>query len=316
MVSTVPPPRLGLTETFTDLADLRDRVADEVPAVSARLASLRAQDPTDLAIAVDAVASVPDADAALEEHLTRNPSDREARTLRAARTIHAAWRLRGTAPASDVEPERFALFFAMLGSAERDLLRLCAEDPDDAQAWTLRLSTARGLVLGVSEARRRFDRLHALVPHPVMGQRELLQYLTPKWGGTWEEVDAFVAVVCADAPDGSPEHALVPYAHLTRWADEHRHEGLGYLAAPEVVAAVEAAADRYTAAPCPGRYAWLVADSDFAVALGLAGRRGRAAGHFARLGTAVDSRAWDLARDHHEDLERIRASTIAEARRR
>ena len=316
MASTVPPPRIGLPETFSDLADLIARAPVDLAAALERLAGLRAHDPTDHMIALDALAAVPEVDIPLAGHLDEHPDDPEARALHVARTLHGAWGLRGSAPAAEVEPDRLTAFFAMLAAAERELVRWCAEDPADAAAWALRLSTARGLVLGASEARRRYERLRALVPHPVASQREYLQHLTPKWGGSWEEVDAFVAVVVADAPPGSAEHALVPHAHLVRWSDEHRLEGTAYLSSPAVVDALEVAADAFAAAPCGSRYAWLLAESEFAVALGLAGRRGRSSAHFQRLGVAIDAEVWDLVADHHDELVPIRMAAQVDGRRR
>lgn len=316
MASTVPPPRIGLPETFSDLADLVERASTDLDEVLTRLAGLRAHDVSDHAIALGLLATVPEVDPPLAGRLHARPDDREARTLHVARSLRTAWDVRGHAAGDEVDPERFTLFYDTLAAAERELLRLCAEDPTDAAAWALRLSTARGLVLGASESRRRYERLRAVAPHPVAAQREYLQQLTPKWGGSWEDVEAFVDVVVAAAAPGSAEHALVPHAHLTRWVDEHRHEGTARLAAPRVVEALEAAADAYLAAPCPSRYAWLAAESDFAVALGLAGRRGRAADHFERLGGAIDAEVWSLVRDHHDDLERIRTAAQAKGRRR
>ncbi|NEE53474.1 hypothetical protein G3M55_53870, partial [Streptomyces sp. SID8455] len=82
-----------------------------------------------------------------------------ARTLLAARYINVGWDIRSSYRAEHVSREQFQEFHAWLRRAERLLIGVCADEPAYALAWMYRLTTARGLELGASEVRRRYDRL-------------------------------------------------------------------------------------------------------------------------------------------------------------
>lgn len=317
MASIVPVPRLTREEIFPELHDLRQRAAGgDLPGALETVRGYRARGSEPHLAAVTVLAEADGLDDALERHVQAAPHDAQARTLQAHRAVHAGWTIRSHAAAEHVSTEQLAAFQDHLRRAEQQLMRLCAEDPANDYAWYLRLAGARGLQLDLSEARRRYERLRALDPHHVVGQDQMLQTLCPTWGGTWDAVFGLVREVTAGAADGSVEWALVPRAHLERWLEESGGTDRAYLARPEVVAEIEAAADRFLAAPCPAAFAWVEAHTDFAVALGLASRRGRSAAHFRALGSALGAQTWSYASAHHEDLDRIRALALAEGRRR
>ncbi|GAA1897419.1 hypothetical protein [Asanoa iriomotensis] len=73
----------------------------------------------------------------------------------------------------------------------------------DNADWTARLTTARGLEMGQAEARRRYDRLAALDPHHLPGQRQLLQQLCAKWGWSLEDMHAFATEATSRLSDGA-----------------------------------------------------------------------------------------------------------------
>ncbi|NHA69181.1 hypothetical protein [Phycicoccus flavus] len=316
MSSPVPPPRFDLAESFPETGEPAARAAQDLPGALALLTARRPRGGAEYGVALDALAAADGLDEPLDRHLAEHPDDTEARVVRAARVVRRAWELRGTEPGAQVGAERFDAFFALLARAEQDLVRVVVAEPADTAAWGLRLSTARGLALGTSEAGRRWRHLRAADAHDVRAQREYLQHLTPKWGGDWGRVDAFVGEVTAAAAPGSAEWALVPYAALTRWYDDHRAEGTSAMRWPEVVTGLDAAEQSFLAAPTPSRYEAVLAHTDFAVALGLAGKRGRSAAHFAQLGPSLAPGTWALGADHRSDLENIRASALAEGRRR
>ena len=94
---------------------------------------------------------------------------------------------------------------------------------------TARLITARGLRLGLSEARRRYHRLAEIDPYHLPGQWQYLQQLCPKSGGDWARTHAFARETAEAAPPGSFGPVLVAEAHLEHWLEEHtrREEWLG-----------------------------------------------------------------------------------------
>lgn len=303
MVTTVPPPVFEITQTFPELAALRARATGgDLPGALASLSQRRGPDADAHTTASRVLAEAPGLDAPLEQYLADHPDDREAGTLLAHRAVIAA---RG-APDAGVHLRR----------AEELLIRLCARDPTDAAAWHLRLVTARGLGLGAAESRRRFERLHAIDPHHVAGRRELIFGLTPAHGGTWDDVLFIARGFSAASGAGDPGCVVVATAHLVHWLDETGGGETTMLREPDVVAELEEAAARFLDAPCPAPYGWVSAHSEFAVALGLARRRGRSSRHFQALGPAMSAPVWAIAHQHHADLGTIRDLALAEGRRR
>ncbi|MGW0884990.1 hypothetical protein [Streptomyces sp. NPDC002671] len=150
----------------------------------------------------------------LEQAATARPADPLPRTLLAERYIRVGWGIRSRARAEDVSRDQFEQFHAWLRKAEQLLIEVCAEQPGYAPAWNARLLTARGLELGQSEARRRYDRLSAHHPHHFRAQSQLLQQLCPKWSGSWEAAHGFAQECASAAPDGSHAGILVAEAHL------------------------------------------------------------------------------------------------------
>jgi hypothetical protein len=139
----------------------------------------------------------------LSHVLARDPDDSRAAALLAQHLVVTAWQARTQAPAEQVGRDRFRQFDDGLRRAEQVLIEAAARRPDDPTLWVVRLSTARGLGLDLSEIRRRYDRLAALDPAHLPGQAELLQALCPKWGGTWPAAFGF-AKECATAAPGRP----------------------------------------------------------------------------------------------------------------
>ncbi len=171
-------PVTDLTEDFTELAELRRRaVGGDLVGALADLTSLRANHADDHSLASLVLAETDGIDGPLDRLLAEHPWDREARGLWAHRAIVSGWAIRTGRQAQDIGAEQFAAFHERLRAAEQVLIRLCAEDPADVHAWCLRLITARGLELGHGESRRRYDRLRAVDPHHVVGQRVFLQVL-------------------------------------------------------------------------------------------------------------------------------------------
>ena len=298
MDSSVPPPVQDPAAVFPELEALRARSrGGELALTLGVLQRLRGQDPVDHAVATDVIATTDGIDDQLEELHATDPDDRELRTVLAGRGLRSTDALLRTA-------------------AEQHLVRLCAEDPADPTAWYLRVVSARDLPLPAAEAVRRYERLAAVVPVHVPAQRALLECLPPGPGETWDETLDLAGAMTEQAPDGSDAHALVPATHLAAWLARGPEREASALRVPGVLDAVEEADARFSAARCPSRYGWVAAHTEFAVYLGLAGRRASAAGHFRALGTAVWGPTWDTVRDHHDDLLTIREFALAEGRRR
>ncbi|GIJ49112.1 hypothetical protein Val02_59980 [Virgisporangium aliadipatigenens] len=208
----------------------------------------------------------------LGDALVRRPATETLpRLLLAARLIRQGW---GPAISAD-----------HLRRAERLLIETTARERHNAAAWTQRLRTARGLRLGRSEARRRYDECARLDPHRVAAQRLYLRQLSPMWGGSVELMFGFARECVAAAPPGAANGVLIADAHLER----RRELPPGpYLADPAVLADLHAAARRSVRHPDsrPDGQSWADAHLTFASAFHLAGDDRAAEAHRRALETA------------------------------
>jgi hypothetical protein len=181
-----------------EVASLRDALHRR-DWTSAR-ALLDAAQPASRAFLIHEGGEQPGIDGLLRYILDSRPDDTAAAAMLGAHLIIMAWKVRTRARAAQVGPEQFERFQEHLRQAEQVLMAAAAHDPRDAAVWVERLFTARGLQLGLSEARRRYDRLARVDPHNLPGQRQLLQSLCPKWGGTWDGAHAFARECMLAAP--------------------------------------------------------------------------------------------------------------------
>ncbi|CAM5552144.1 hypothetical protein SAVIM338S_04480 [Streptomyces avidinii] len=286
-------------------------------AVSAAFAALTDED--DRAVACRVVADQQNAEPFLNEALAADRGDPLVRALLADRLIRIGWGIRSGAGAEHVSPARFRQFHGYLRRAEMLLIDVCAEHPRFALAWYLRVTTSRGLELGLGETRRRYDRLAEHHPHHYAGQQQLLQQLCPKWGGTWEAAHSFADACAKAAPPGAPNGALVPVAQLEQYLKAREmNDARGAeknLNAPEQRARLTAAAERSVLHPAArsDAYAHTDAHNAFAAAHSAASRPAGAAPHFRVLGDRASRFPWGyLGTGNHEaEFARHRKSALA-----
>lgn len=320
MSALTPPlgrPLLDPTEYLPALAGLRSAVRlKDARAVAAAFEALPHED--DRAVACWTVAETPDCEAFLQERADHDPGDPLWRTLLATSLVRRGWEIRSAARARHVSRDRFDSFHAHLRRAEILLIDVCAEHPEFAAAWSLRITTARGLELGRGEAVRRYERLAEHHPHHFSGQVQLLQQLCPKWGGSWEEAHDFARTCARAAPEGSPNGALVAELQLERYLELAEQEGKSaaeaYLRASDQHIALREAAAHSVLHPAadPGASRAVTAHNDFAAVHSAAGRPAEAAPHFRAVGDRASEFAWGyLGRDPAAVFARHRKSALA-----
>ncbi|EDY54880.1 MULTISPECIES: hypothetical protein [Streptomyces] len=248
----------------------------------------------------------------LEKAAKAEPADPLPRTLLAERYIHLGWRARGRGLGKDVSRDQVELFHDWLRKAELLLIEVCAERPAYVPAWTARLATARGLVLGQSEARRRYDRLAEHYPHHVLAQSRLLQQLCPKWGGSWEAAHGFAQECASAAPEGSHAGVLVAEAHVEHCAELDGAQAREYLRDVSVRDELRRAARASVLHPDHRRdWQWTDSHSTFALAFSLGGHLGDAARHFAALGDTVSESFWRNVPDWKTRFTEYRSAASA-----
>jgi hypothetical protein len=243
--------------------------------------------------------AVDGAEARLVAALEADPEDDVARAVLADTLVRTGWGIRTGHRAKYVSASQFAQFFEYLRRAERLLIDATARTPQLQTAWEIRVTTARGLELGQSEAQRRWSRLATLDPHNVNGQSQLLQQLCPKWSGSWEAAFGFARERVAAAPDGALNGQLIVEAHIERCLDMSGAEQKAYLGGAEVLNEIRAAAERSVFHPAYQRdYGWVRAENHFAGAFSRAGDLASAARLFASLGGRRTPDPWDYFGDN------------------
>lgn len=305
-------PVLELSRAHPDLAAIRSSSeAGDYDAVADQLVALEDRDTRRASVAAGIVAGVDGAESWLERRLRSTPSDVVARTLLAHRQIVVGWEIRGSGRASGVSRAQFDDFHDWLRRAERNLIEVCAVEPEWALPWHVRLTSARGLELGQSEAQRRYARLAAICPDHYPAQSTLLQQLVPKWSGSWESAFEFARSCASAAPPGSPAHALVAEVHLERWLDLDDKEAAAYVRDGDVRDELLRAAQDSVWHPAydPG-FSAITQHSVLAALHGLAGRDEEAARHFVALGDFVDAWVWGYLGGHAARLEKIRKGAL------
>jgi len=243
----------------------------------------------------------------LEYAATTFPQSPYARTAMAARCITIGWAARSDAMASQVSQEQFAAFAKWIDTAEQWLFTVCAEFPGFAPAWSLRVLTARALSVGESEARRRYRRLAELSPSDYPAQAQMLQYLLPKWFGSWDAGLAFARDCTRDAPAASNSPAVLALFHLEHWASLGGGKpGTAYMGAPQVYSELQDAAQRSVLHPSHRLDPIGVeARSAFAMAFYTGGHYADARVHIQAIGDRASSFPWTYAAPTVDDLNRI-----------
>ncbi|MFJ4780394.1 hypothetical protein [Streptomyces sp. NPDC088762] len=298
--------------------------ADRIPALAALRECLHRQDwdavtaayqalpdENDRAVACRAL-SRSGSDVFLNRVAAADPRDPLVRSWQADRLIHAGWAVRTAHRAQHVTHQQFTDFHAHLRRAELLLMDVCAEHPEFALAWYLRIITARGLELGPGETRRRYDRLAEHHPHHFSGQQQLLQQLCPKWGGTWEDAHGFAEECAKASPPGSPNGALVATAQMEQYLEMSEKGGTRpaetYLRQPDTHARLREAAEHSVLHPDSrsDAYAAVSAHSAFAAVHCAAGRHAEAAPHFRALGDHADDSLWGYFGSYDPEAEFVR----------
>jgi hypothetical protein len=248
--------------------------------------------------------------------LAADVTDASAAALLGHHLIHVGWEIRSGFYAEQVSAQQFRQFHDWLRRAELVLIDAAARHPKDPAIWTARLLTARGLQLGLAEARRRLDRALAAQPHHLPAQLQFLQSACPKWDGTWELVHGFAREAMLAAPPGSPHAVLVVHAHVEHIFGADDTDVFRYLANDAIRAEIYEAAHRSIWHPefrhGPG---WLPALSAFAMIFTMLDDRRSAATAFAGLGNLASDYPWNqVGNDVDAQIREARAWAYEGAR--
>lgn len=260
---------------------------------------------------------LPDVGDFLRYVLAADPPDTLAASMLGGHLVGVAWTVRTAKRAQYVSREQFATFHRILAEAEQVLIDAAARDPAEPSVWVNRLISARGLELGLSEVRRRYDRLAELDPHHLPGQTQLLQSLCPKWSGSWPQLHGFARQSMLASPPGSLNAVLVVEGHIEHWLDLDAGEDLRYLQSAEVREEIYEAAHRSVWHPAFRRtFGWVAVQNSFAMVFSLLGDEPAAASQFAALGQFGTEHPWGYLGDPVGEFVQRRARAFAAGGRR
>lgn len=231
--------------------------------------------------------------------------------VKGAHAIRWAWQARGNGAADTVSQQQFKVFLRRLRIAEDSLDEAVARDPDDPTAWSELIQTAIGRRLGLPEAQRRFGEVVARCRWHRAAHGRMLQQKCAKWGGSDELALEFARATVAQMPDGCALGSMIATAHFEA-AVRSEEKARRYLARPEVLAEVHAAADRSVRHPAfrriPGHQG---TEGWFALVFHLGGDHAAAAQRFDVIGDLPTESPWYYFRDAAGTYARYRRETYA-----
>ncbi|MFE5484676.1 hypothetical protein [Streptomyces sp. NPDC056527] len=217
------------------------------------------------------------------------------RLVAGVRHISWGWEARTGARAQHVSREQFEIFHDRLRTAEKHLYEVAEREPRWTSPWYGLQTTGRGLQVGPSVARRRFEATVRRDPHHLGAHQQQLQQVCEKWGGSHEEMHAFAAKSAFGAPGGTLLGQLVAIAHIEEWLSLDQGPDDAYMRRPEVTSSLRKAADHSFRHPDFVRQgAWLKVLNTFAMAFSLAGDRASARECF----QATDGRVTEFPWNH------------------
>ncbi|MEW2136531.1 hypothetical protein AB0892_07975 [Streptomyces sp. NPDC005409] len=196
------------------------------------------------------------------------------RLVAGIRHISWGWEARTGARAKDVSREQFEVFHARLRTAEQRLYEAAEREPQWTSPWYGLQVSGRGLEVGQTVARRRFEATVRRDPQHLAAHQQQLQQVCEKWGGSHEEMHAFARSSAFGAPAGTQLGQLVAIAHLEHWLSLDSGQDAAYMRRPEVTASLRSAAEHSFRHPgFARRGAWIQVLNTFAMAFSLAGDR-------------------------------------------
>ncbi|MBB4764271.1 hypothetical protein ACFQFC_08625 [Amorphoplanes digitatis] len=303
---TLPQPTFDPVAAYPEMGRVRSALA-AMDWAGVRALIDGAPDPVARTMLIRFAATVPGAEQFLQDVLARDPDDSVAGAVLGGHLVDVGWKIRSGLRAQYVSAEQFSTFHGYLRRAEQILIDAAARNPADVSVWCQRLVSARGLELGLSEVRRRYDRLAEHEPHHLPAQSQLLQSLCPKWSGSWEQMHAFAGECMLAAPKGAHNAVLVVTGHLERWLDDDG-QGVAYLATSRARNEIYEAATRSVWDPgFRHDYGWVAVRNTFAMAFSLIGDSRAAAAQFAALDRFGSEDPWHYLGDPAEEFVRRRA---------
>jgi hypothetical protein len=182
----------------------------------------------------------------LDAWVAAAPLNAQAWLVRGVHAVQWAWQARGGAHAGQATDRADPPFVERLQHAEKDLLQAAQLDPHDPTPHAELITVGMGLGQPAGQIEQHFQHAIARAADHCYAHWAFLQAVSPKWGGSNDQLFEFARLVLASCPEGSPLALLVASAHLEYLAAQagalESPAALGkYFARPEVRADLDQA---------------------------------------------------------------------------
>ncbi|HIE01595.1 MAG TPA: DUF4034 domain-containing protein [Thiotrichaceae bacterium] len=152
-----------------------------------------------------------------EKWIEQEPENALAYLLYGNAMIIAAWEVRGDSTADTIPISRFEEFWKRLALAQNAFYQAISLDNTDAEAFSSLITVAMGLSQGQDAFWEYFVQMIKRDRAHYFGHQSMLTALTPKWGGSQEEMFYFARTVVKHLPEGHVLYGLIPKAHIEQW---------------------------------------------------------------------------------------------------
>ena len=153
----------------------------------------------------------------VESWCQSQPDCQEAVFLRAAQGPQWAWQARTAQVAALVNSDRRAEFSRRLNFVRQDLEGLIQRNPKDPNPHALLLIVAKGEDRPASERQAIWKQMFELYPNHYAGNRNYLDSILAKWGGSYQQTMEFTRQVMEACPEGSEIGVLTLVALTEHW---------------------------------------------------------------------------------------------------
>jgi hypothetical protein len=150
------------------------------------------------------------------------PSSPDAAAVYAHSLAVKAWKVRGGAYASSTSSTQFKGFHEILRTCSEEALKAAEMAPEDPTPWTTMIMTARGLQWPNEQFERIWQELLIRDPMNLRAHIQALQYWQPKWFGSRELADQFVADTATRAPHSALTFQLRLSNQMEVWLPKAR----------------------------------------------------------------------------------------------
>ncbi len=175
----------------------------------------------------------------VQKYANEFPANADAHFLYGTHLVTKAWEARSKADSSKVSPDQTAAFLGFLNAAEAELHQAIRLKPKHKAVYAplIKVQMGKGDKLSATKILKQATKV---APNQMDYHIEQLTMLSPKWGGSTEEMFTFARERAQRDVTGIL-HGLIPAAHFEHWYELDGSEAVRYIKDKEVKAEIDQA---------------------------------------------------------------------------